>query len=95
MKIKIILCFAFEDDFSSNHLPLANGVRVCIRPGCVSQPTICIEYQIMNGSLLGQCSCEGGVYLCLIKGLQGTVSGSAWKDKQVECVFVCGTVVRV
>ncbi len=32
--------------------------------------------------------------MCLIKGLQGTVSGSAWKDKQVECVFVCGTVVH-
>lgn len=33
--------------------------------------------------------------MCLIKGLQGTVSGSAWKDKQVECVFVRGTAVRV
>lgn len=43
----------------------------------------------MNGSLLGQCSREGGVYLCLIKGLQGTVSSSAWKDKQVEYVPAC------
>lgn len=40
----------------------------------------------MNGSLLGQCSSEGGAYLCLIKDLQGSVSVSAWKDKQVECV---------
>ena len=49
----------------------------------------------MNGSSLGQCSWEGGVYSCLIKGLQGTMSGSAWKDKQVECVFACGAVVDV
>lgn len=27
--------------------------------------------------------------------MQGTMSGSAWKDKQVECVFVCVTVVHV
>lgn len=32
--------------------------------------------------------------MSLIKGLQVTMSGSAQKDKQVKCVFVCGTVVH-
>lgn len=40
----------------------------------------------------------GGDYLCLTKGLQGTVSGSACEDKQVESVFVredvCGLLPR-
>lgn len=33
--------------------------------------------------------------MCLIKGMRGTVSGSAWMHKQAQCVFVRGTVVHV